>query len=191
MTLYDDLGVEQDSTLDTIKKAWRKKAREAHPDKGGEKEDFQVIQHAYTVLSDESKRKRYDETGDHDDQPDDAARMHEVLIGMFASLVDSAPTVENHDIIRALRICIYAMNEEQRLAILTTEKRLKKYAGARKRVIRTDNGDGRNIFADALEVKINDLNRQIAAATEQVEFNLKMLAFVRTYGYQCGELKES
>lgn len=33
MTLYDDLGVEQGATLDIIKKAWRKKARKAHPDK--------------------------------------------------------------------------------------------------------------------------------------------------------------
>ena len=59
---YAVLGVKKDATADEIKKAYRKLAREYHPDRNpGDKraeERFKEIQEAYSVLSDEDKRKR-------------------------------------------------------------------------------------------------------------------------------------
>lgn len=49
-TLYDILGVAHDATEDQIKQAYKKLAREHHPDKGGDKAKFQEIQHAYETL---------------------------------------------------------------------------------------------------------------------------------------------
>lgn len=63
MTLYDDIGVNEDASPEEIKKAYRDKAKENHPDKGGDKDRFQEIQHAYAVLSDPKKREYYDRTG--------------------------------------------------------------------------------------------------------------------------------
>lgn len=61
--LYDTLGVDKDADPETIKKAYRKKARATHPDHGGDKEAFQTVALAFRILSDEEKRKRYDATG--------------------------------------------------------------------------------------------------------------------------------
>jgi DnaJ family protein B protein 4 len=46
-----------------IKTAYRKKAIQLHPDKGGKEEDFKKLVEAYEILSDEKKRKLYDNYG--------------------------------------------------------------------------------------------------------------------------------
>src|SRR5918999_2367491 len=62
-TLYDTLGVSKGASADEIKKAYRKLAREHHPDQGGDETRFKEIQGAYDVLSDPEKRKAYDTYG--------------------------------------------------------------------------------------------------------------------------------
>jgi molecular chaperone DnaJ len=66
-TLYDTLGVAKNASQEEIKKAYRKLAREYHPDKNaGDKEAeerFKEVQTAYDVLSDADKRKQYDRFG--------------------------------------------------------------------------------------------------------------------------------
>lgn len=62
-SLYDILGVQRNADANEIKRAHRKLAVVNHPDKGGDEEKFKKIQHAYEVLSDETKRSIYDQTG--------------------------------------------------------------------------------------------------------------------------------
>ena len=60
---YKTLGVSRTATPEEIKKAYRKLARKHHPDAGGDEAKFKEINEAYEVLSDEKKRKLYDEYG--------------------------------------------------------------------------------------------------------------------------------
>lgn len=64
MNPYQVLGVSQTDDEDTIKKAYRKAAKECHPDTHpGDKraeERFKEIGEAYRILSDKQKRKEYD-----------------------------------------------------------------------------------------------------------------------------------
>jgi len=60
---YEILGVEQNASQDDIKKAYRKKVIKAHPDKGGDVEEFKKLQAAYEVLSSSEKREIYDKYG--------------------------------------------------------------------------------------------------------------------------------
>ncbi|WP_292831999.1 molecular chaperone DnaJ [Microbacterium sp.] len=64
---YDVLGVSREATPEEIKKAYRRLARELHPDVNpGEEasERFKLVTHAYDVLSDPEQRQRYDRGGD-------------------------------------------------------------------------------------------------------------------------------
>ena len=63
---YNTLGVSKSASADEIKRAYRKKAHEFHPDKGaGNEGKFKEINEAYQVLGNDEKRKQYDQYG-HD-----------------------------------------------------------------------------------------------------------------------------
>src|SRR2546423_5340989 len=61
---YKTLGVDKKATADEIKKAYRKLARQYHPDRNPDdkkaEERFKEVSQAYDVLGDPEKRKQYD-----------------------------------------------------------------------------------------------------------------------------------
>lgn len=61
--LYELLETDKSATTAEIKKAYRKVAMKKHPDKGGDAEEFKLVNEAYGILSDEEKRKAYDKYG--------------------------------------------------------------------------------------------------------------------------------
>ncbi len=68
---YETLGVGRSADADEIRKAYRKLARKFHPDLNpGDKaaeERFKKVQEAYDILSDENKKKVYDQFGFYSD----------------------------------------------------------------------------------------------------------------------------
>lgn len=72
-SLYDDLGVSKDASQDEIKQAYRKLAIKWHPDKNNGSEQstqkFKEINNAYSILSNDQKRKKYDKEQAHEVPP--------------------------------------------------------------------------------------------------------------------------
>lgn len=60
---YSVLGVERTTSPEEIKKAFRRLAKQYHPDKGGDAEKFKEAAEAYEILSDPEKRAQYDRFG--------------------------------------------------------------------------------------------------------------------------------
>ncbi|CAH3028281.1 unnamed protein product [Porites evermanni] len=69
---YEILGVSKDASEADLKKQYKKLALQFHPDKNrapGAAEAFKAIGNAFAVLSDTDKRRRYDQFGDENPQP--------------------------------------------------------------------------------------------------------------------------
>ena len=100
---YETLGVSRDATPEEIKKAYRKAAREGHPDKfPGDKdaeERFRMIVLAHEVLSDPDKKRQYDLGFDPDNgsfdptviDPSllDPEKFIETFAGLFGEYLDA------------------------------------------------------------------------------------------------------
>lgn len=78
------MGVSKLATLSEIKAAYKKRAHQTHPDKGGDPtgEAFREVNKAYQILSDPTKRQLYDDTG-HD--PEDTSNSLDLFAAFFAT----------------------------------------------------------------------------------------------------------
>lgn len=85
--LYEILGIERSATIKAIRSAFRNLAKRYHPDVAGESsvQAWQQLLIAHEVLTDENRRKHYDETGEYQDKP----RNHteQVALAIFSQLV--------------------------------------------------------------------------------------------------------
>src|SRR5918998_3200853 len=62
---YDVLGVSRNASQSEIKNAYRRLAKERHPDHaGGSEKEFSLLQEAHAVLSDPNRRRQHDESLD-------------------------------------------------------------------------------------------------------------------------------
>jgi DnaJ-class molecular chaperone len=90
-SLYDILGVSKTATPEEIKKAYRRKALELHPDKaqGEDKAEaeakFKKLVEAFNVLADEDKRRQYDTLGTVGDMPP-MPDINDILNSMFGGM---------------------------------------------------------------------------------------------------------
>jgi DnaJ-class molecular chaperone len=88
---YAALGLKSDATLSDIKKAFRQKASQFHPDRNSDPDAparFREVQEAYDVLSDDDKRKAYDDNRRRNLLDDPAQTAREIWQGYFHQVLN-------------------------------------------------------------------------------------------------------
>lgn len=74
MDYYQTLGISRSATDSDIRKAYKKKSMEHHPDRGGNEEEFKKVNEAYQTLKDPQKKAMYDQYGTADPQQQQGPR---------------------------------------------------------------------------------------------------------------------
>jgi DnaJ-class molecular chaperone len=100
---YEVLGIAKDASADAIKKAYRGLARTHHPDRtGGDDTKFKEINAAHAVLSDDEKRKLYDEFGYGAFRPGFDAAQARAFGGSFRGGPGGGAGIDLDDLIKSM-----------------------------------------------------------------------------------------
>lgn len=176
---YEMLGVERDANDQTIRTAYRKAAKAAHPDSGGDAEQFARLQAVYELLKDPVRRKVFDDTG-YDPQlaePRDlkGLMMLETLVNDFI-LDEREPG--SFDPVAAMRRKLSDDIVKSRFHILELERHR---ARVRKHLDRL----GRRPETDVLGSMLRARSRSIAEAIKTTEEQIKTIeqAYEMLEGY--------
>lgn len=169
--LYDELGVEPDADTSEIKKAYKKKAKKAHPDHDGSEEEFGKLNRAYVVLVDPERRAKYDATGDASESSADNAKS-QVMVTIAGALEMVIANLEQrgsdplaHDIVALMRTKIKEEMSKIEQRIQACDKliaKTKKYLG-KFRV-----KEGSNFIEQMIEAKITNIGLNVASAKREL-----------------------
>lgn len=175
--LYEELGVDKKATPEQIKKAYKRKASKAHPDKGGDSRAMVVINDAYKVLGDPEKRAHYDATGQETLTPLDAEIQNDTL-QLIRTVLESDEIPETADVVGTAR----NMANERLRAIQNgtadLRRKIKKYEKRRKSIKSTDE---KNMFHMVIDQRLGDLHKAIGLNQHAEQVVKGTLAVLKHY----------
>lgn len=178
MNLYSKLGVAITATKKEIKQAFKKLSTKHHPDKGGDPEEFKVIQKAYMVLSNDENRDYYDKTGDSEGG---RKKPESVLLQAFSHIIDNMEFGGNiiEGITRNLTMRINQLRSEN-VQINSNEKKLKKQRG---RIVTKNE----NFFELILSEKIKGLDNRRESNLKSIDGIEDLIRIVNDYSDETPE----
>ena len=182
-TLYQILGVKKTATRDEIRAAYRLKSKAAHPDVGGSEDVFQELFNAAAILSDDTQRQIYDETGVTTRKGPDNSEA--VLAGIIIAALDEAIAAadkQNFDPMQCdLMAAILQSFDIRQGKLAKTRSSAEKQLRLTRRLVKawSRRGDGKNLMAlmlanrivilEAAITRMDGENKGIAAAREAMK----------------------
>jgi curved DNA-binding protein CbpA len=168
-SLYELLRVTPNATQEQIKAAYRSRAKTLHPDVGGDAEDFATLSVAYAILSNKTRRERYDQDGVVEEKRDQTRALAIGIINQYmASIVEQV--VRGPDDRLIANDLVEGIRDElrNRIETITDEigkmtriaQRLERFAG------RFTAKKGNNYLRSIIEGKVREIEVGIANARE-------------------------
>ena len=179
---YDILGVDRDADEAAIRTAFRRLAKGAHPDSGGDTEAFVLVRKAQDLLLDPLRRKVFDATG-YDPELADSLDIQGLMLieklvndivlderepGTFDPLAKMRATLNND--IRKARFHIREMEGH----------------GARigRHMSRLGRGPGTDVLGYMLRARIDAIGKAIQESSKQIEASERALEMLDAYSYE-------
>jgi len=180
---YRVLGIGRTAEQGTIKTAYKLKARDAHPDRGGDPDVFIAVVKAFGLLSDPDLRRIFDQTGIVDIESLRSYRrdVTTVLADMFDAAVRSAVSTGLRlgavDFIELMRTAVEKGVGEARSEAAQIGAEMDALAALSRRIRRRD--DNENLFTERL-------GAQLKAKSEQHAAVRRRLLILETAGVELG-----
>lgn len=186
---YHTLFVSKNATPEQIKRAYKEQASKAHPDKGGNVSQFQEVNAAYALLSDETRRGEYDATGRTDVGQDERGQMLGELASLLLLIIDQVPDVTQIDLVAQMRTHVVRAQAQHRGSIENAKVQLEKRKAVVLRFTNVNLED--NLIAQMLQRDVigrESVLRDMAAALDRSE---KLLKVLEDYEYRIDEVRQS
>lgn len=187
MNLYRQLNVAASASMDEIKRAYRQRAKETHPDAGGSPEEFEKVTRANIVLSDPAKRKKYDETGeiDSNDPDNPLSGAISVIVTFFDTLVQQHVAGSGGDPAQHDLVALCKQHINQTLDKLRTEKTKfdKHRAGLEKVEKRLIAKGAKEIVKMALRAQVSAVLTRMRPLDIQIKAHEDALAMLDDYSF--------
>lgn len=182
---YDILGVGRDADDAAIRAAFRRLAKESHPDSGGDAEAFMLCQKAQDLLLDPLRRKVFDATG-HDPDLADARDIQGLML--IEKLVNDIVLDEREpgtfDPLEKMRVTLQADIRKARFHMREMQGH-----GARvsRHLVRLGRGPGTDVLGHMLRARIEAIGKAVQDASRQIEATERALEMLGAYSYELDE----
>jgi len=182
-SLYEDLAIDEKATPDQIKKAYRQKAKKTHPDNGGKSDEFRTIARAYNILSDDEKRKRYDngENPDRINQNTHEQNVLSIVFGIFNNIVDQNIDLTYNNLFDLMRQTLQANEEKAKADKNKNQKNIERYNNILRRIKKKDQSE---LFIQLLDDKIKGCNAIIIQIDEHIHVLEDALKLIKECEYE-------
>lgn len=174
---YQTLDVPRDADPDTVKRAYRKKAKDLHPDRaGGDAQAMATLNHAFDVLGDPAKREQYDRTGQDGASATASpeAQAQQRLMVMFDSYLSDGQEFEG-DLVAQFRVVVDKHSAAIREGIMLARLKLRKLERSRNRLA------GPSLFATLVADKMQHQQQLIALADSELVIDVLVTKLLAEY----------
>lgn len=174
MTYYNDLGIQPDASDADIKQAYRAKAQQHHPDKGGDAEEFARIAEAYETLKNPERKRLYDATGRTRETSFDD-EVQNTLRNLFEQVLLAEPDIDVLDCVNSRINSVIAQMSDQ---LTKLKGRHKKLLDRRKRI---KSKGPMNIAHQVIDAALLPLSHEITSVDYTIKVGKECLKILKSY----------
>jgi curved DNA-binding protein CbpA len=192
MNPYATLEVPSDASPEAVRKAFRKKAGQTHPDRNnGEDAEFKQVREAYAILADPGRRKRFDETGETEEPARPPAALS-LLAQCFAEAametIKAGASARSRDMAAAVRSKLQGKKaglEQERDPLLRARLFMQEAAA------RFEAKDGDNVLAGIARGHLADVEKGLAEIAGKLAVVEEALAIAARHTFRFERPPES
>lgn len=186
MTLYEELGLQPNCTMDQIKLKYRILAGIHHPDKGGDEERFKRIKFAYEVLSDPERRRQYDESKTTDEPVDQHKEAISNLAEVFFAIIPNFDCLGGN-LIEAMKNEINRVKAVAFKSLVENDKYISNLEVVKNK-LKMKNPEKENIILSFIEAQLETRLRDKMLFEKRISISDLMLSILDDYQYGFIEL---
>lgn len=190
--LYKVLDVPRTATAEEIKTAYRRQCQQHHPDRCPGDEDaarrFKKIEHAYYILRDPDRRRRYDDHGEQFERTADnsgleiVSALTRVADATIRFMIDNGMDLDQNDLIDHMKKTIDQTTQGNAQALNKLTKLKKQYEKAIKRT--KDKDQTMNYLKLSLIANLKEVNQQIDGIAKSTKIFIKAKEFLSKIAYE-------